>query len=115
MGSLLPVLRQWLALFLLILAQIKDLIRAEFLVLKEEWKRLYRADIEKINEEIQQLNNKLEDLGNKVRVSESTSSSGMEDVLEELQERERRACNLIFFDVEEARTSDSINTGVAVE
>lgn len=86
------------------LSQIRELIRAEFAVMKEEWKRLYRADIERINAEIMKVSNRVDELENRLCVSNSESPVVLEDV-EEIQERERRAQNLIFFDIKETVAS----------
>lgn len=54
-----------------VLSQISELIRAEFAVMKEEWKRLYRADVDRIDAEILKLSNKVDELENKVRIFNS--------------------------------------------
>lgn len=87
------------------LEQISNMIRAEFAIMKEEWRRLYKADIERINTEILKISNRVNELENNLRGSGSESPVVLEDVLEEIQERERRARNLILFDMEETVAS----------
>lgn len=88
------------------LEQISEMIRAEFAIMKEEWRRLYKADIERINAEVLKIGNRVNELENNLRGSGSESPVVLEDVLEEIQERERRARNLILFDMEETAVLD---------
>lgn len=100
------------------LSQIRELIRAEFAIMKEEWRRLYRADIERVNAEIQKVSSRIDELENRLCASNSEPASNpvvLENVVEEIQERERRAQNLIFFDVEESVVSGLGDETVADE
>lgn len=93
-----------------LLSRLGEMIRSEFDKLRKEFLDMYRADLAKVTSEIQSINERISRMEATVashQFSEDWSLVSrpeviMEDVLEELADREARSKNLIFHNLEES-------------
>lgn len=85
-----------------LLNAMKDLLHAEFEDFRREMREIYRAELDKLNNDIQGLCNRIEQLQGLLNKSQPQASPFLEeDIIEELEDRERRAPNLIIYNMDE--------------
>ncbi|RLU19664.1 hypothetical protein DMN91_008221 [Ooceraea biroi] len=84
------------------------MIRSELADFRKDLCDMIRADIEPINRDIQRMSERIDRLEGADRHGCGSSALSEEDLLEELEERNNRALNLIMFSLDEpAQTDDS--------
>ncbi|XP_050454126.1 uncharacterized protein LOC126852886 [Cataglyphis hispanica] len=90
-----------------LLNAIKKTMRSEFDIFRSEIREMYRADMLKIAEDIQNLSKRIDHLENQlVDLQPASSLSFEEDIIEEMEDRKKRATNLIFFNLDESQGND---------
>ena len=78
-----------------LLSEIREMIRLEFDEFRKELLETYRAEFDVIKNEMRELSGRLDRLEN----GTGSSFRCMEDVIEELEDREKRSANLILYNV----------------
>jgi len=94
-----------------LLENIQKLIRSEFENFRKEILNLYQADLAKISDNIQSLSDRIKklevDLASGASHSTTPVSHPEEDIIAELADRNRRSCNLIFYNLDEVADSST--------
>ncbi|CAL1672609.1 unnamed protein product [Lasius platythorax] len=87
-----------------LMTNIKELLRTEFNKLREEIREMYRSDMAEIKENIRNLSTRVDQLEDLIENSQRVGSSELieEELIMELEERQKRSLNLIFFNLDEA-------------
>lgn len=100
-----------------LLLEVQQLFREEFAAFRKEMRELYRADMAKLRGDIQCLSNRVEVLESVINGFQPPVSSQVleEDIIEEINEREKRSANLIFFNLEESEEGSGGDTELVNE
>lgn len=97
-----------------LLNAIKEMMHSEFDIFRSEIREMYRADMLKIAEDIQNLSKRIDHLENLIVDSQPASSLSLEeDIIEELEDRKKRASNLIFFNLDSPQGEDCTDVTLA--
>lgn len=101
------------------LDKMREMIRAEFKSFRKEIFEMYKADIEGIKSDVKCLSARMDKLEGTWSGSQPLASSTIieEDIIEELEDRERRSRNLILFNLEESESDshsdiDAVNNNI---
>lgn len=92
-----------------LLNNIKELLRKEFDNFRDEIREMYQADMAAIRDDIRGLMGRVDRLEKLLEGSQRSGSPDLseEEIIAELEERQKRSLNLIFFNLEEVEESAS--------